>query len=121
MKKTGLSKYDNKSTNPGDFWTSGTDSGCDSAYGWCAVNKLFRQAKWANGQPDNKGGNEHCVAVEITKSSVLLQDLDCAKKLRYVCEVIFMIWRRIAILTDRGHFLVERHHKHLQQFGGHAR
>jgi hypothetical protein len=105
-RETGLSKYDNKSTDPGDFWTSGTDSGCDSAHGWCAVNKLFRQAKWAPGQPDNKvGGIENCVSVEITKSSALLHDQNCAKKLRYVCEVIFLLLdENCRFISCRGHF-----------------
>jgi len=83
---TGLSKY-NKTTQPGDFWTSGTDAGCESAHGWCSVNKLFRETKWAPGQPDNLGGKENCVAVSVENKAALLKDETCIQKFRYICEV----------------------------------
>jgi len=72
----------------GEYWTSGSDSGCEGVFGWCAVNKLVRdkEAKWAPGQPDDKNSAENCVSVNMANDSVLLSDSDCAKKLNYVCE-----------------------------------
>ncbi|XP_059486958.1 uncharacterized protein LOC132203306 [Neocloeon triangulifer] len=71
------------------FWTSGSDEGCESIFGYCSAERLFRdEAKWLPGQPDNAGGNENFVAVNIyrNKSQVLLADYDGQTKFRYICE-----------------------------------
>jgi Lectin C-type domain len=71
-----------------EFWTSGSDSGCESFFGWCAVNKLVRNnaAKWAPGEPNNRNQNEHCISVNLDEKSTLLADSDCSRKLKYICE-----------------------------------
>ncbi|XP_065340587.1 macrophage mannose receptor 1-like [Cloeon dipterum] len=76
-----------KYATPGYYWTSGTDSGCESAFGFCSVNRLVRKdAKWQPGQPDNAGGVEHHLAVYINGSSALMADFNGDTKLRYICE-----------------------------------
>jgi len=72
----------------GEYWTSGSDIGCEGAYGWCTVNKLIRdkESKWAAGEPDNKQNSEHCVSIAMNKTSGLLMDKDCSNKLKYICE-----------------------------------
>ncbi|XP_065342122.1 uncharacterized protein LOC135940920 [Cloeon dipterum] len=76
-----------KNTTPGNFWTSGTDSGCESAFGFCSVNRLVRKdANWQPGQPDNAGGAENYLAVYINGSSALMADFNGDTKLRYICE-----------------------------------
>ncbi|XP_059473821.1 uncharacterized protein LOC132195677 [Neocloeon triangulifer] len=71
------------------FWTSGSDEGCESVFGFCSAKRLFRgEEKWLPGQPDNAGRKENHVAVHIwrQKGQVLLADYDGIKKFRYVCE-----------------------------------
>ncbi|XP_059473976.1 uncharacterized protein LOC132195784 [Neocloeon triangulifer] len=71
------------------FWTSGSDEGCESVFGFCSAKRLFRdEAQWLPGQPDNAGRKENHVAVHIwrQKGQVLLADYDGIKKFRYVCE-----------------------------------
>ncbi|XP_059490837.1 uncharacterized protein LOC132205641 [Neocloeon triangulifer] len=69
------------------FWTSGSDRGCESNFGYCVAKRLFRQeAIWASGQPDNAEGNESAVAVFITSSQAQLYDFNEEKKFRYICE-----------------------------------
>ncbi|XP_065350640.1 macrophage mannose receptor 1-like [Cloeon dipterum] len=77
-----------KYTNPGHFWTSGTDSGCESTFGFCAVNRLVRKDtnNWQRGQPNNAGGAENHLAVYINGSSALMADFNGDSKLRYICE-----------------------------------
>ncbi|XP_065350638.1 uncharacterized protein LOC135946356 [Cloeon dipterum] len=76
--------------NMGDaafYWTSGTDTGCESNFGYCAVKRLLRdEAVWQPGQPDNANGQENYVAVYINSSSAMLADFSGETKFRYICE-----------------------------------
>jgi len=74
----------NETITPGQFWTSGTDQECTSAYGWCAVNKLVRGAVWDSGKPD---ASKNCIATNIDGKNTTLITADCAFKMRYICEV----------------------------------
>ncbi|XP_059470790.1 uncharacterized protein LOC132193873 [Neocloeon triangulifer] len=70
------------------YWTSGSDKGCESKFGFCAVKRLLRDnSSWLSGQPDNAGGNESAVAVYVNETNVYLLDENEDKKLRYICEV----------------------------------
>lgn len=62
--------------------------GCEGKFGWCSVNKLAMKAMWATGQPDNFGGKENCLGLNMTKVKVQLQDEDCLKQFPFICEVI---------------------------------
>jgi Lectin C-type domain len=87
-----------------EFWTSGSDSGCESIYGWCAVNKLFRNnvAKWAPGEPNNRNQSEHCVSIKLDQKSAVLMDSDCSRKLKYICEA-----RDTTKTTSRSHAMLD--------------
>jgi hypothetical protein len=80
-------------TEPGFFWTSGTDIGCEANYGYCAVNRLLRQeAIWAPGQPDNQNDNENHLAVWVEENKAELSDFNEDTKMRYICEVSKIVW-----------------------------
>jgi hypothetical protein len=66
------------------FWTSGTDSGCPSTFGWCASNKLVRGAVWADGMP---GANDSCLSASVAGENITLSTNKCTSKLPYICEV----------------------------------
>jgi len=87
-----------------EFWTSGSNAGCDSFFGWCAVNKLIKNkwAKWAAGEPNNKNQNEHCVSIKLDQKSAVLMDSDCSRKLKYICEA-----RDTTKTTARSHAMLD--------------
>jgi len=74
------------------YWFSASDEGCPKAFGWCAVNKLVYKGVWAKGQPDNTGGKENCLGVNLDKDKAELHDEDCSKEMFYICEVKIYIF-----------------------------
>ncbi|XP_059488620.1 uncharacterized protein LOC132204250 isoform X2 [Neocloeon triangulifer] len=70
------------------FWTSGSDEGCESIFGFCTAKRLFRnESRWLPGQPDNAEGKENYVAVQIKNGQALLADYQGETKFRYICEI----------------------------------
>ncbi|XP_065345481.1 uncharacterized protein LOC135943020 [Cloeon dipterum] len=69
----------------GDFWLSGTGSGCDSNFRWCSLGRDFvnSELKWKAGHP-KVGLN--CVYLEARNESVLLATADCAEQKYFLCE-----------------------------------
>ncbi|XP_065348944.1 uncharacterized protein LOC135945280 [Cloeon dipterum] len=85
--KSVIAAIKNNVTSSDYFWTSGSDKGCESNYGYCSAKRLIRkEAIWASGQPDNADGNESAVAVYITDAKAQLFDFNEESKYRYVCE-----------------------------------
>ncbi|XP_059468572.1 uncharacterized protein LOC132192570 isoform X2 [Neocloeon triangulifer] len=74
-------------TQKGIFWTSGSDRGCESSFGYCSAKRLLRkEAVWARGQPDNAKGNENSLAVFVNETHALLFDFNEQRTFRYICE-----------------------------------
>ncbi|XP_059468841.1 uncharacterized protein LOC132192759 [Neocloeon triangulifer] len=73
---------------PSKFWTSGTDYGCENAFGFCGSNTLLRDdSRWATGEPNDLNGTENCISVELKNNSLLLfDDNNCNLRQRYLCE-----------------------------------
>ncbi|CAB3367231.1 Hypothetical predicted protein [Cloeon dipterum] len=85
--KSVIAAIKNNVTSSDYFWTSGSDKGCESNYGYCTAKRLLRkEAIWASGQPDNADGNESAVAVYITDAKAQLSDFNEESKYRYICE-----------------------------------
>jgi len=83
--------------------------GCQDNYGYCTTNRLLREEaryggreyflalevnshnifykRWGIGQPNNANNNQHCVLVDVNETHALLDDENCEKKFRYICEV----------------------------------
>ncbi|XP_059472858.1 uncharacterized protein LOC132195043 isoform X2 [Neocloeon triangulifer] len=69
------------------YWTSGTDNGCESKFGFCTVKRLLRSdAIWAPGQPDNANGNENVLAVFLNTTHAQLFDFNEGQNFRFICE-----------------------------------
>jgi len=77
----------NPNVAPGLFWTSGFKVTTERSE-WCAVGRTVLTPQWAPGEPSG-GEVEKCLAADASPSSVLLTDQDCAKELRYICEVLY--------------------------------
>jgi len=80
----------NPNIAPGLFWTSGFKVTTERSE-WCAVGRTVLTPQWAPGEPSG-GEVEKCLAADASPSSVFLTDKDCANKLRYICEVICLIF-----------------------------
>jgi Lectin C-type domain len=70
------------------FWISATDIGQESSFYWDSNGKLLGlHTDWAENQPDNANGIEHCVNLGIDASELYQwSDLDCKTASRYLCE-----------------------------------
>jgi len=74
----------------GEYWTSGTDAGCDGNFRWCSVDRSFLkdEVQWGNSEPNRKRGD--CVVAKIApdvKENVLSTE-NCDVKKKFICEVI---------------------------------
>ena len=45
----------------------------------------MRFQRWAQGQPDNAGGSENCLAVDISGQAYAFKDESCTSTKRYIC------------------------------------
>jgi Lectin C-type domain len=73
-----------------NFWTGGTQKGCQGQWGWCgAGGGIGDDIKWEKGQPDNKGGQENCVHMRfvLNATGTIITDRNCTNKYIYACEV----------------------------------
>jgi hypothetical protein len=74
----------------GEFWTSGSDAGCDGNFKWCSVDRAFTKESvyWAKDQPELENGD--CVflkAEENENKDGYLHTGDCEHRKRFICEV----------------------------------
>jgi len=74
----------------GEYWTSGTDIGCDGNFRWCSVDRalLKEEVHWAPSEPDRSRGN--CVWTRTSSSfdATSLATENCEMKKKFICEVI---------------------------------
>ncbi|XP_037722312.1 C-type lectin 37Da-like [Drosophila subpulchrella] len=77
-----------------DYWTSGNDLAQTGSHNWFTNALPININRWARRQPNNIGGNQHCVHLGyVYKSSTNFQLNDCPCKnhkkssMKYVCEV----------------------------------
>ncbi|XP_039443841.1 perlucin-like [Culex pipiens pallens] len=75
---------------PGPWWIAGTDMGQSGSFVWITGNMRIDGRRgytnFAPGEPNNAGGNEHCLEVGWTVGT-LWNDCDCDLKKRYICEL----------------------------------
>ncbi|EDX11694.1 C-type lectin 37Da [Drosophila simulans] len=87
-----------------EHWTSGNDLGKQGTHNWFADATPININRWAPKQPDNAGGNEHCIHLGYIygdSKDIQLNDRPCnnAKSLfKYVCEakqetVSIVLWK----------------------------
>jgi len=49
------------------------------------LNFLNISIRWSNKQPDDVGGKQNCLAVDIFGTSYGFRDEDCSASFRYIC------------------------------------
>jgi hypothetical protein len=47
----------------------------------------LRVYRWKVGAPDNVGGTENCLVVDLTTGKAQLDDVPCNSTYQYICEV----------------------------------
>ncbi|XP_073828655.1 lectin subunit alpha-like [Musca autumnalis] len=77
--------------NPKNFWLGANDEyntkkDPNRPFYWSSTGDRVTFTYWAIGQPDNLGGNEHCVHVWANVDGFKWNDLDCTTKLGFICE-----------------------------------
>jgi hypothetical protein len=76
----------NTADSSGTFWTSGTNNGCTSTLGWCAVHKMVKNGRWKIGQP-GPVRDSLCISVALFSGKLELLTEPCSKTYPYICEV----------------------------------
>lgn len=76
--------------NWGEYWIAGTDLGRSKSFLWITTGKnIWRPnfyLNWNSGQPDNSGGNEHCIEI-YQESANRWNDRDCYVRHGFVCQL----------------------------------
>ena len=64
-------------------WIGGTDAASEGTWAWSPSGTPLSYTNWNVGEPNNVGGNEHCLAAVYTGG---WNDASCDILLKYVCE-----------------------------------
>lgn len=71
---------------PGKFWLAGTDLAAENEWLWLPSQALVDEfTDWATGEPNNKGGYEHCMVLDMHREMQWRDDV-CEENRNFVCE-----------------------------------
>uniref|UniRef100_A0A1I8PF11 C-type lectin domain-containing protein n=1 Tax=Stomoxys calcitrans TaxID=35570 RepID=A0A1I8PF11_STOCA len=78
-------------TKPFNLWLGAndefnTEQDHKRSFYWSFSGKRMTYSNWSRNNPDNYKNNEHCVHIWNEREQYAWNDLDCTKKLGYVCE-----------------------------------
>ncbi|XP_043648091.1 C-type lectin 37Da-like [Drosophila teissieri] len=80
-----------------NFWTAGTDLAKQDYFVWFSTGQPVATDLWIKGEPNNAGGNEHCVEFQ-SNVGLGLNDKPCTVARGYICKapqpktVAFTVW-----------------------------
>jgi cysteine-rich repeat protein len=66
-----------------DVWSGGNDHGAECSFNW--INGERWRPAFNSGEPNNSGGNEHCVELD-PQSNPMMNDENCGDSQDYICE-----------------------------------
>ena len=53
---------------------------------WQTDNAALSYEDWENGQPNNHGGQQHCVKINIVANNYGWDDVECTEERHYLCQ-----------------------------------
>ncbi|EDW67270.1 C-type lectin 37Db [Drosophila virilis] len=68
------------------FWTSGNDITQNRRFQSITNGMPLSYTKWSHGEPDNAGGNEHCVHLWLRDGSFKMNDWICNERAQVLCQ-----------------------------------
>ncbi|XP_040026082.2 ladderlectin-like [Gasterosteus aculeatus] len=71
------------SSNHPNTWIGGSDAQEEKQWFW-SDGIRFDYTNWANGEPNNLGGNQHCIQMNFGDAKAW-DDVDCLTKLPSIC------------------------------------
>lgn len=80
VRNRGLTAYETR-----DSWIGGTDVDVENTFVWTGSGQTFTYINWGPGNPDNSGGNQHCVIL-FQESDYKWHDTQCTNTNSYICE-----------------------------------
>ncbi|XP_065344621.1 C-type lectin domain family 4 member F-like [Cloeon dipterum] len=71
------------------YWLSGSDLGSEGTFYWAGTGlDVSGFTYFAEGQPDNRGGKEHCLQFwRFSSATLAWNDHQCQLNFRFICEV----------------------------------
>jgi len=84
----------------GSYLIGASDNMKEGLFEWCTSDQpanLSAEIKWKANQPDNAGSGENCLNIIASTGTppgnVVLNDLPCTYKMKYLCEVSFVSFK----------------------------
>ncbi|XP_037931039.1 C-type lectin 37Da-like [Teleopsis dalmanni] len=68
------------------YWIAGNDLAEQGNFYWISNGRRMTYAKWTPGEPNNFGGNEHCVHLQEPTGGYTMNDNDCSRLLYFICQ-----------------------------------
>ncbi|XP_015224405.1 PREDICTED: ladderlectin-like [Cyprinodon variegatus] len=65
-------------------WVGGNDAAKDGVWMWTDGSR-FSYTRWGKGEPNNTGGRESCMEINLRGSSLHLNDEKCSRKSYFIC------------------------------------
>ena len=74
------------SYRPGKFWLGATDLAAENDWLWLPSQGYVEEfTDWATGEPDNRGGYEHCMVMDMHHENQWRDDV-CEENRNFICE-----------------------------------
>ena len=71
---------------PGKFWVGATDLVTETEWLWLPSQTVVSEfTNWAPNEPDNAGGYQHCMALDM-HNQMKWRDESCEEKRNYICQ-----------------------------------
>lgn len=67
------------------FWLGGNDIAVEGEFRWASTGMKIIEFDWGGTEPNNAGGNEHCLDI-LRTISYKWNDAVCSAQLRVICE-----------------------------------